>query len=171
MTTNLYLVLDEARTWAKARSVSLSISLTPEGGLVITGFKPGASEKDHPETAQWSLTSLELRKGLGIDPGAALGDKPKPGGLGAQLRFILGSPLGPGSLAVFLLDDDNEVTKAVTAKAAALRQDLADGKDIDPFQAQVEELTPKPVEPVEFPFKSSGKKATLTVQDLLNPRP
>lgn len=171
-TTNLYLALDEARTWAKARAVPLNLVLTPDGGLSIQGYKAGATPEDQPDRAQWVLSSMDLRKGFGIDPPGSLGEpKPLPG-LGAQLRFVLGSPLGPTMLATFLLDDDHDLTKAIVAKAVALRAQVEGGQNIDPWQATLDALEPTPAAPVEM-FKAplGPKPAGSSFTDLIRPRP
>ena len=123
--TNLYIALDDARTWAAARSVTLSFQFTQKGELVLQGYVPPVTPVTpdaQPETSQWLVSAEELQAGFAIDPVVKLGETPDPTKqLGASLRCILGGPLGLLRLGLTLADSNLDLTRQIIAKAAEVR--------------------------------------------------
>jgi len=120
--TNLYVALDDARTWAAARSVTLSFQFTQKGELVLQGYVPPVTPDAQPETSQWLVSTEELQAGFNIDPVVKLGETSDPTKqLGASLRCILGGPLGFLRLGLTLADSNLDLTQQIIAKAAEVR--------------------------------------------------
>ena len=156
MHTNLYLVLEEARTWAVARGVLLACSFSASGDLQLRGNKPAATPGEEPETAQWVVAALDLKKGFLVDDPVA-----------TQLRAVLGAPLGLLQLATMLNDAKSPLTVGILAQAADCRAKVAAGQSIDPWQKffdAEEAAMPKASVPVK-PVRPLGTRRVLTNAD------
>ena len=159
MHTNLYTTLDEARLWAKARNVTLSLSMAATG-LVIKGFKPpaatpgtpltvGREQPAPPETMQWTVDPDQVIRGFAIDPPPVLGQAPsEEDQLGARLQTLLGGPLGTLRLAAALANDADPLTVDIIAQAAFCRAEEAAGREVDPWEGMV--TPPPPPAPVNI---------------------
>ena len=134
MHTNLYLVLEEACTWAVARKAQLSCTFALNGDFVLRGYKVGAKPEDSPETAQWVVTVIELRKGFFSPVAPVLGSTPKPDEyVGTQLMGLMGAPLGLLRLSHALTDETNPLTVAILAQTVECRSKLDAGQPIYPW--------------------------------------
>lgn len=173
---NLYLALDEARTWAAAQGVPLSFASSPAGDLIIRGVKMPPTPSEGPgrteplAQGQWEVSAVELRRGFAIDPVPLLGAAPVPG-LGATLQTFFGTPGGVAMLATRLQDDQNEVTQAIIAKAADIRVRLAAGQDCCPWPEALDVPAKGPARPALPAFKAAPPRDPATLPAFLRPRP